>query len=97
MRKWCAWYTKGFRGSSAVRAALVRVRTIEAMLAAVQALDATEPFPLHALRAVRGKSGAQAKVALPHGWLEDRDGVTPPDESALGPDVADYEATLSGG
>ena len=41
MRKWCAWYTKGFRGSSIVRESLVRVRTIEQMLSAVATLDPT--------------------------------------------------------
>ncbi len=97
MRKWCAWYTKGFRGSSVVRESLVRVRTIEAMLAAVAPLDPTEPFPLPALRAVRGKSGAQERVMLPEGWLADREGDAGPDESALDGDPEDYEASLSGG
>jgi len=97
MRKWCTWYTKGFRGSSVVRESLVRVRTMEQMLAALALLDPTEPFPPHALRAIRGKSGAQSRVMLPEGWLADRDGDTAPDESSLTDDVDDYEASLSGG
>ena len=64
MRKWCAWYTKGFRGSSAVRESLVRVGSIEAMLAALSALDMDEPFPLAALRAPRGKTGRQHQVRI---------------------------------
>ncbi len=97
MRKWCTWYTKGFRGSSAVREALVRVRSIDEMHAALAALDPAEPFPQHALRAVRGKAGAQARVALPEGWLDDRDDDTPPDDGALGCDADAHEAHLSGG
>ena len=50
-----------------------------------------------ALRAVRGKSGAQERVMLPEGWLADRDGDAGPDESALDGDPEDYEASLSGG
>lgn len=97
MRKWCAWYTKGFRGSSVVREALVRVKTIDAMLEAVKPLDPTEPFPLPALRAIRGKSGAQERVMLPEGWLLNRDDDAGPDEDVLGGDAEDYEAALSGG
>jgi nifR3 family TIM-barrel protein len=96
MRKWCAWYTKGFHGSAAVRHALVRVRTIDEMLAAVAVLDPAEPFPVNALRAVRGKAGSQERVLLPDGWLDDRDDATPPDEGDVD-DAESYEATLSGG
>jgi nifR3 family TIM-barrel protein len=96
MRKWCAWYTKGFHGSAAVRHALVRVQTIDAMIAAVAALDPEEPFPVNALRAVRGKAGAQERVLLPAGWLDDRDDATPPDEGDVS-DAEGYEASLSGG
>jgi len=97
MRKWCAWYTKGFRGSAVVREALVRVRTIEAMLEALAPLDPTEPFPIAALRAIRGKAGSQVRVMLPEGWLDDRDGDSPPIESALDDELESYEASLSGG
>jgi hypothetical protein len=97
MRKWCTWYTKGFRNSAAVREALVRVSTIEAMLAAVAPLDLDEPFPMAALRAPRGKTGRQASVALPHGYLDEREDDTPPDEQAGGDDAEEFEASLSGG
>jgi nifR3 family TIM-barrel protein len=97
MRKWCAWYTKGFRGSSVVREALVRVVSIEEMLSALAALDMDEPFPHAALRAPRGKTGRQHQVALPHGYLACLDDDTPPDESAVGDDAESYEDSLSGG
>ncbi len=97
MRKWCTWYTKGFKNSAQVREALVRVGSIEDMLAAVGVLDLDEPFPMAALRAPRGKTGKQMTVALPHGYLECRDDDTPPDESAGGDDAEEFEAALSGG
>lgn len=97
MRKWCAWYTKGFHGSSAVRERLVRVSSIEEMQAALAVLDPDEPFPRAALRAPRGKTGRQATVALPHGYLDTLDDDTPPEEGRLGDDAESYEDSLSGG
>jgi nifR3 family TIM-barrel protein len=96
MRKWCAWYTKGFRGSSAVREALVRVETLEELHAALARLDMDEEFPMNALRAIRGKAGAQKQVALPHGWLDSRDDDRPPCE-AEGEGEAGFEDEISGG
>ena len=93
MRKWCAWYTKGFKGSSAVREELVRVATIEEMLAALARLDFDEPFPESGLRAHRGKAGrAQERVALPEGWLDARD-----DDVGPCAGTEDVEESLSGG
>jgi nifR3 family TIM-barrel protein len=98
MRKWCAWYTKGFRGSAIVRERLSRVSSIEAMRSALAALDPEEPFPESALRAHRGKSGgAQARVALPQGYLDDRDDDTPPRSPHSAEEIASWEQALSGG
>ncbi len=95
MRKWCAWYTKGFKGSAAVREELVRVDSIETMLASLAKLDPDEPFPLSGLRAQRGTAGrAQEKVALPEGWLDARDDDVGPCVETDGEDVED---ALSGG
>jgi hypothetical protein len=80
MRKWCAWYTKGFRNSSAVRERLQRVETYEQLLAGLADLDPTEPFPPAALRAHRGKSGRTQTVSLPLGYLDDLEDATPPCE-----------------
>ncbi|MBI5363889.1 MAG: tRNA dihydrouridine synthase DusB [Planctomycetes bacterium] len=97
MRKWCAWYTKGFKHSSAVREELVRVATIEAMLLALSRLDMDEPFPLSGLRAHRGKAGrAQEKVALPQGYLDHLDDDTPPC-AALADDPSGLDDALNGG
>lgn len=96
LRKWCAWYTKGFRGSSAVREALVRVETLEQLHAALARLDMDEEFPKNALRAVRGKAGAQKQVALPFGWLEARDDDAPPC-AAEGEEGEGFEEDAGGG
>lgn len=98
MRKWCAWYTKGFRGSAAVRERLARVSTIAEMSAALTELDFEEPFPQIALRAPRGKSGrAQSRVALPEGYLENLDDDTPPRSPRSVAEIASFEQALSGG
>ncbi|MFN0009023.1 MAG: tRNA dihydrouridine synthase DusB [Planctomycetota bacterium] len=98
MRKWCAWYTKGFRGSAVVREKLARVSSIGAMSAALAELDPEEPFPESALRAPRGKSGrAQTRVALPHGYLDHLDDDTPPGSPHDEAESEEWEQALSGG
>jgi len=97
MRKWCTWYTKGFRNSAAVRAALVRVETLDAMLAVLAAMDLDEPFPLRALDANRAKGGRRQRVVLPDGFLDDRDDDTPPKSPRSPAEIAAWERALSGG
>jgi nifR3 family TIM-barrel protein len=84
MRKWCAWYTKGFRNSSALRERLQRVSTYAELERGLADVDLAEPFPAAALRAHRGKSGRAQKVSLPPGFLDDREDATPPCELDLG-------------
>jgi nifR3 family TIM-barrel protein len=98
MRKWCGWYTKGFRGSAVVREKLSRVSSIADMLEALAVLDMDEPFPASALRAPRGKSGgAQKRVALPEGYLDDRDDDTPPRSPHEPEEIEAWEKALSSG
>ena len=98
MRKWCGWYTKGFRGSASVRETLSRVRSVDEMLATLAVLDMAEPFPKHALRAPRGKSGsAQKRVALPEGYLDDRNDDTPPRSPHDAAEIEAWEQALSAG
>lgn len=98
MRKWCAWYTKGFAGSAAVREKLARVSSIGEMSAALAELDQDEPFPESALRAPRGKSGrAQTRVALPQGYLDHLDDDTPPGSPHDKAESEEWEQALSGG
>jgi len=98
MRKWCGWYTKGFRGSAAVRERLSRVATIEEMVSVLGVLDWEEPFPASALRAQRGKSGgAQKRVALPEGYLDDPEDDTPPRSPHDPAEIEAWEQALSAG
>ena len=97
MRKWCAWYTKGFAGSASVRAALSTLDTIEDMRRELARLDPREPFPLAALRAHRAKGSRTQRVSLPEGYLEARDDDTPPRSPHDAEELAAWEQSLSGG
>ncbi len=72
MRKYNSWYTKGFRGGSALRRRLVKVDTYAEMDAIFAGLDGSEPFPPKAIRARRCKSGQRQRVVLPDGYLDTR-------------------------
>ncbi|GJM21409.1 MAG: tRNA-dihydrouridine synthase [Planctomycetota bacterium] len=75
MRKWGAWYTKGFAAAAAVRNALQSVETLADLEGLVSQLDPSLPFPARALRVARAKrGGSQDKVSLPPGWLEPKAG-----------------------
>ncbi len=88
MRKWCAWYTKGFAGSSTVRDGLARVSTLDEMDSWLAHLDPSIPFPRSALRVKRGKRGrSQDKVHLPHGWLTPETCAAP--DLTEGPEAGD--------
>ncbi|QDU67502.1 tRNA dihydrouridine synthase [Engelhardtia mirabilis] len=97
MRKWCSWYTKGFRGSAAVRGALNRVESIEEMVRIVNTLDLDEDFPETALRAHRAKGNKTQRVTLPEGYLNDLDDDTPPKSPHSAEEIEAWEQTLSGG
>ena len=97
MRKWCSWYTIGFRGSARARAELMQARTLEDLRTALATLDPAEPFPASALRAHRAKGGRTQRVSLPEGYLERRDDDTPPAGPRSPAELAAYEAALSGG
>ena len=97
MRKWCTWYTVGFRGSAKARARLVRVESIAEMRAVLDDLDQDEPFPALALRAHRGKGGRTQRVSLPEGFLDDLDDDTPPKSPRTPEEIRAWEKALSGG
>ena len=89
MRKFVAWYTKSFPGGAALRAELIRARTLEGLAALVAGVDRDIPFPPLGMRVRRGKRSGTQKVSLPPGYLDDRDDDSLPD--------ADAEALVSGG
>ncbi|MEM8711046.1 MAG: tRNA dihydrouridine synthase DusB [Planctomycetota bacterium] len=97
MRKWTAWYTKGFRGSAAVRGNLMRIHSLEDLVEAVSPLDMTEPFPVTALRAQRAKGSKTQVVKLPEGYLDDRLDDTPPKSPRSAEEIEAWERALNGG
>lgn len=92
MRKWVGWYTKGFRGSAALRAQLGSLHALADLERLAAGLERSEPFPAAALRVSRAKGSRTQRVTLPVGWLEARDDDrTPPDAGE------DLEAALQAG
>jgi nifR3 family TIM-barrel protein len=96
-RKWTAWYTKGFRGSAAVRAELTEIETLEQLAELLARLDPSEPFPRAALRAGRAKGGRVQRVALPEGYLRDLDDDTPPRSPHSPEELESWERALQAG
>jgi len=77
IRKHLGWYLHGFPAGSELRRALALVKTRDELDALLNKLDATAPFP-SAASGPRGRQGSPARVALPDGWLADRDDCTVP-------------------
>ncbi len=73
LRKHVAWYLKGFGAGGEVRAALGSVSSLADVDALLARLDPNEKFPVAELGTPRGRQGTPRKVALPDGWLRDRD------------------------
>src|SRR5436190_16060500 len=69
-RRHASWYTKGFRLSSEVRAALMRIETVCQLEQLFSDVDRSQPFPPSAMRVVRGKATGTQKVSLPAGYLD---------------------------
>ncbi len=88
-RRHATWYTKGFRGSAALRGKLMHVRSLLELRDVLARLDASEPFPPSAMRVPRGKAAGTQQVSLPEGYLDDLDDATVPEAAA--------EDALSGG
>jgi nifR3 family TIM-barrel protein len=76
-RKHVAWYLKGFSVGSDVRKALAMVGSLDE-LADLLARIPDQLYPLEVLGAPRGRTSPPRPVALPEGWLADRDDPRPP-------------------
>ncbi|WP_051515502.1 tRNA dihydrouridine synthase DusB [Candidatus Blastococcus massiliensis] len=76
-RKHVAWYLKGFSVGSDIRRALAMVSGLDE-LADLLAGIPDQPYPVAVLGAPRGRTTPPRPVALPEGWLADRDDPRPP-------------------
>jgi hypothetical protein len=76
-RRHAAWYTKGFRIPSEIRAGLMRIETLAQLGQLMAQVDRSQPFPPSAMRVVRGKATGTQKVALPLGYLDNLDDASP--------------------
>ncbi len=72
-RKHVAWYLKGFATGGEMRSRLGLVSTLAALDELLAHLDPAEPYPVRELGTPRGRQGSPKRVALPDGWLDDRD------------------------
>ncbi len=72
-RKHIAWYLKGFRAGGELRQSLGLVDTLASLDGLLSRLDPTEEFPVAELGSPRGRQGSPRRVALPEGWLAQRD------------------------
>ncbi|QLQ11781.1 MAG: tRNA dihydrouridine synthase DusB [Nocardioidaceae bacterium] len=72
-RKHVSWYLKGFRAGGPLRHNLALVSTLADLDALLAELDPDELFPVAELGTPRGRQGSPRTVALPQGWLDNRD------------------------
>jgi nifR3 family TIM-barrel protein len=82
-RKHVAWYLKGYPAGTDLRRRLAMVSSLGELDDLLGKLDADAPFPEEILGQPRGRTNAPGKVALPDGWLADRDGVGVPEGAEL--------------
>ena len=72
-RKHVAWYLKGFSVGSELRRALALASGLAELAELLGRLDQSQPFPAEVLGQPRGRTSGARKVALPEGWLADRE------------------------
>ena len=87
-RKHVAWYLRGFGVGGELRRSLAMVDSLATLDRLLSRLDPHEAFPTAALGHPRGRQGSPRRVALPQGWLDERDGMAV---------SADAEVGVSGG
>jgi nifR3 family TIM-barrel protein len=77
-RKHVSWYLTGFPVGGEHRRGMAQLDSVADLEAAVAGLDASQPFPIEAMRMARGHTNGPRPVALPPGWLQSVDDLTPP-------------------
>ncbi len=88
-RKHASWYLTGYPVGPDARRRFSMVESLAELDDLLAGLDPTIELPPGGARIVRGHHNGPIRVALPHGYLEDRDDLTPPDD--------DEAAAASGG
>jgi nifR3 family TIM-barrel protein len=84
-RKHVAWYLKGFAVGAETRKALALASTLAELGDLLQGLDLDQPYPVAVLGQPRGRTSGARSVALPAGWLADRESRAVP----FGAELAD--------
>ncbi len=77
-RKHVAWYLKGFPLGSTLRRALAMTSSLAELDDLLGKLDPDAPYPVEVLGMPRGRTTSPGRVALPEGWLDDREADTVP-------------------
>ncbi len=72
-RKHVAWYLKGFPVGSTLRQAMAQASSLSELDDLLGKLDFSAPYPMDILGMPRGRTNSPGRVALPDGWLADRD------------------------
>ncbi|WP_265447224.1 tRNA dihydrouridine synthase DusB [Flexivirga meconopsidis] len=92
IRKHIAWYLKGFRVGSHLRASLGLVDSLAALDDLIGTLELDQPWPGDAAEGQRGRAGSERHVVLPEGWLDSQ-----ALDDRLRAEVAQAELSVSGG
>ncbi|NNG40514.1 tRNA dihydrouridine synthase DusB [Flexivirga sp. ID2601S] len=92
IRKHIAWYLKGFRVGSHLRASLGLVDSLTALDDLIGTLELDQPWPGDAAEGQRGRAGSERHVVLPEGWLDSQ-----ALDDRLRAEVAQAELSVSGG
>ena len=83
-RKHVAWYLKGFAVGSGLRRAMATSSSLAELDTHLAALDVDQAFPESVLGQPRGRTSGIRAVALPEGWLANRDSRAVPAGAELG-------------
>jgi len=88
-RKHVAWYTKGFRVGGETRNALAMISSLQELSDILGNIE-VQPYPDFVAHGPRGRTSGAKSVALPHGWLDNR-------EIDFATDLSEAEIGVSGG
>jgi nifR3 family TIM-barrel protein len=77
-RKHVAWYLKGFTVPRELRQAMAMASGLAELEDLLHRMDLAQSFPVDVLGRPRGRTTGRKAVALPQGWLADRDSVVVP-------------------